>query len=63
MFLTLNDLCHVINSKVVLGELSLGLGSVHSVAGHGSELLAPVILIMDIVGDILEILHMGPEKK
>lgn len=37
----------------VLGELSLGLGSVYSVTGDGSEFLAAVILVVDIVGDIL----------
>lgn len=45
---------------VVLCELAFGLGRVHAVAGDCSELLAAVILIVNVVGDIFEVLHVGP---
>lgn len=45
---------------MVLCELAFGLGGVHAVAGDGSELLAAVVLIVDVVGDVFEILHVRP---
>lgn len=44
----------------VLCELAFGLGGVHAVAGDGCQLLAAVVLIVDVVGDVFEILHVGP---
>lgn len=44
----------------VLCELAFGLGGVHAVAGDGGELLAAVVLIVNVVGDVFEILHVGP---
>lgn len=44
----------------VLGELAFGLGRVHAVAGDGSKLLAAVVLIVNVVGDVFQVLHVGP---
>lgn len=44
----------------VLCELAFGLGGVHAVAGDGGELLAAVVLVVNVVGDVFEILHVGP---
>lgn len=45
---------------MVLCELAFGLGGVHAVTGDGSELLAAVVLIVNVVGDVFQILHVGP---
>lgn len=47
----------------VLGELSFGLVVVHAVAGDGGQLPAPVVLVVDVVGDVLQVLHVGPGRK
>lgn len=44
----------------LLGELSLGLGGVHSVAGDRGQLLTAIILVVDVVGHIFQVLHVGP---
>lgn len=44
----------------LLCELAFGLGGVHAVTGDGGELLAAVVLIVNVVGDVFEILHVGP---
>lgn len=47
----------------ILGELPLGLAGVHSITGDSSQLFAAVILIVNVVGDIFEILHVGPWRE
>lgn len=49
-------------SQRTLGELSFSLGGVDSVAGDGRQLLTAVILIVDVVGDVLQILHVGSDQ-
>lgn len=50
-------------TDVLLCQLPLGLGSIHSIAGDGCQLLTAVVFIVDIVGDVLQILHMGPVER
>jgi hypothetical protein len=51
----------MIKVSLLPGHLVLGLAGVHSsIAGYGSKLPAAVVLIVDVVGHILQILHMGP---
>lgn len=45
--------CLCLLTEVLLSELSLGLGSVHSVTGDGRKFLTAVVLVVDIIGDIL----------
>lgn len=45
-----------------LCELPFGLVVVHPVAGDGSQLPAPVVLIVDVVGDVLQVLHVSPGR-
>lgn len=49
--------------RYTLGELSFGLVVVHPVAGDGSQLPAPVVLVVDVVGDVLQVLHVSPGRK
>lgn len=51
------------SQQLLLGELSLGLRGVHAVTGDSSEFLTAVVLVVDVVGDVLQILHVGPEKR
>lgn len=45
--------CFCLMAEALLGELSLGLGCVHSITRDGRQFLAAVILIVDVVGDVL----------
>lgn len=47
----------------LLGQLSVPLGGVHPVASDSGQLPAAVILIVDVVGDILQVLHVSADIK
>lgn len=51
-----------LRKRGVLGELPFGLGSIYSVTGDSSQFLAAVILVVNIVGDVFQILHVGPRS-
>ena len=46
-----------------LGQLTLALVVVDSVAGHRRELPAAVVLVVEVVGHVLQILHVGPAER
>lgn len=47
----------------LLSELAFGFVVVDSVTGNSRELPASVVLIMDVICDILEVLHVGSDTK
>lgn len=49
--------------EVLLCELALGLGCVNSVTRECGQLLAAVVLIVDVVGHIFEVLHVSPAER
>lgn len=52
----------IISDHDILGELPFGLGSIYSITGYSSKFLTAVILVVNVVSDIFQILHMGPMK-
>lgn len=44
----------------LLGELSLVLVVVHAVVGHCSQFPATVVFVVNVVGHVLQVLHVGP---
>lgn len=53
---------HPTNESVLdsLGQLTPALVVVHAVVGDGRQLAAPVVLVVDVVGHVLQVLHVGP---
>ena len=47
----------------LLGELALVLVVVHAVVGDGRQLAAAVVLVVDVVGHVLQVLHVGSGNK
>lgn len=45
------------------GELALGPVVVHAVVGDGGQLSAAVVLVVDVVCDVLQVLHVSPEEE